>query len=52
LTAHRGINLNVHKAADLRQWAASREWLTMYCLPLEADAALTEAGDYRDQILD
>lgn len=26
-------NLNVHKAADLRQWAAAREWLTIYYLP-------------------
>ncbi|TDC19606.1 transposase [Streptomyces sp. 8K308] len=22
-------NLNVHEAADLRQWAAAREWLTI-----------------------
>jgi transposase len=22
-----------HKAADLRQWAAAREWLTIYYLP-------------------
>ncbi|WP_405675404.1 transposase [Streptomyces canus] len=26
-------NLNVHKAADLRQWAAAREWFTVYYLP-------------------
>ncbi|WP_405965355.1 transposase [Streptomyces sp. NBC_00723] len=26
-------NLNVHKAADLRQWAAAREWLTINYLP-------------------
>ncbi len=26
-------NLNVHKASDLRQWAADREWLTIYYLP-------------------
>ncbi|MEU0899116.1 transposase [Streptomyces massasporeus] len=26
-------NLNVRKAADLRQWAAAREWLTIYYLP-------------------
>ncbi|MEV0150398.1 MULTISPECIES: transposase [unclassified Nonomuraea] len=26
-------NLNVHKAADLRQWAASREWPTIHYLP-------------------
>jgi hypothetical protein len=27
------LTLNVHKAADLRQWAAAREWLTIYYLP-------------------
>jgi transposase len=26
-------NLNVHKAADLREFAASRDWLTSYYLP-------------------
>jgi transposase len=26
-------NLNVHKAADLREWAASRDWLTLCYLP-------------------
>ncbi|MFF6794493.1 transposase [Streptomyces filamentosus] len=26
-------NLNVHKAADLREWAASRDWLTIHYLP-------------------
>ncbi|GHC98014.1 endonuclease [Streptomyces violarus] len=26
-------NLNVHKAADLRQWAAARQWLTISYLP-------------------
>ncbi|WP_446447427.1 IS630 family transposase [Streptomyces hydrogenans] len=26
-------NLNVHKAADLREWAAARDWLTIYYLP-------------------
>ncbi|MFG2395183.1 transposase [Streptomyces lavendulae] len=26
-------NLNVHKAAGLREFAASREWLTIYYLP-------------------
>ncbi len=27
------LTLNVHKAADLRQWAAAREWLAIYYLP-------------------
>ncbi|GAA2415680.1 hypothetical protein GCM10010420_52120 [Streptomyces glaucosporus] len=26
-------NLNVHKAADLRKWAAARDWLTIHYLP-------------------
>ncbi|MFC9620552.1 transposase [Streptomyces sp. NPDC056930] len=26
-------NLNVHKAADLREWAAAQDWLTIYYLP-------------------
>ncbi|CAL9671070.1 hypothetical protein SUDANB178_07452 [Streptomyces sp. enrichment culture] len=26
-------NLNVHKAADLREWAAAQAWLTIYHLP-------------------
>ncbi|MCX5583164.1 transposase [Streptomyces erythrochromogenes] len=26
-------NLNVHKAADLREWAAAPDWLTIHCLP-------------------
>lgn len=26
-------NLNVHKAADLREWAEARDWLTIYHLP-------------------
>jgi transposase len=26
-------NLNVHKAAGLREFAASRDWLTIYYLP-------------------
>ncbi|MFI6209983.1 transposase [Streptomyces sp. NPDC051041] len=26
-------NLNVHKATDLRKWAAARDWLTIYYLP-------------------
>ncbi|GAB2895204.1 hypothetical protein GCM10027074_73640 [Streptomyces deserti] len=26
-------NLNVHKAADLREWATARDWLTIYYLP-------------------
>ncbi|MFI0504214.1 transposase [Streptomyces albogriseolus] len=26
-------NLNVHKAVDLRQWAAAQDWLTIYYLP-------------------
>ncbi|MGY1584664.1 IS630 family transposase [Streptomyces sp. MN13] len=26
-------NLNVHKAADLREWADARDWLTIYYLP-------------------
>ncbi len=26
-------NLNAHKAAGVRQWAAAREWLTIYHLP-------------------
>lgn len=26
-------NLNVHKAADLREFAAARDWLTIYYLP-------------------
>ncbi|WP_443066117.1 IS630 family transposase [Streptomyces sp. NBC_00523] len=26
-------NLNVHKAADLRKWAAGQDWLTIYHLP-------------------
>ncbi|NGO07317.1 IS630 family transposase [Streptomyces sp. HC44] len=35
--------LTVHKTADLRQWAASREWLTIYCLPPYApDLSLVE----------
>ncbi|MEV5017643.1 transposase [Streptomyces sp. NPDC053782] len=25
--------LNLHKAAGLREFAASRDWLTIYCLP-------------------
>lgn len=25
--------LNVHKAADLREWAQARDWLTIYYLP-------------------
>ncbi|WP_436801165.1 IS630 family transposase [Streptomyces hydrogenans] len=29
-------NLNVHKAADLREFAASRDWLTIYYLPPHA----------------
>ncbi len=32
MTNHRGI-LNVHKAAGLREFAASRDWLTIYYLP-------------------
>lgn len=31
-------NLNVHKAAGLREFAASREWLTIYYLPHYAPA--------------
>jgi transposase len=27
------IDFTVHKAADLRQWAAAQEWLTIYYLP-------------------
>ncbi|WP_420712620.1 IS630 family transposase [Streptomyces sp. PsTaAH-124] len=26
-------NLNVHKAADLREWAETQDWLTIYYLP-------------------
>lgn len=26
-------NLNIHKAADLREWAGARDWLTTYHLP-------------------
>nr|WP_324289016.1 transposase [Streptomyces sp. CoH17] len=26
-------NLNVHKAADLREWAAAQDWRTIYHLP-------------------
>jgi len=26
-------NLNVHKAADLREWAETRDWLTIFYLP-------------------
>lgn len=26
-------DLNVHKAAELRRWAAARDWLTIYYLP-------------------
>ncbi|MER7514294.1 transposase [Streptomyces lavendulae] len=26
-------NLNVHKVAGLREWAAARDWLTIYYLP-------------------
>ncbi|REK90667.1 IS630 family transposase [Streptomyces inhibens] len=31
-------NLNVHKAAGLREFAAARDWLTIYYLPLYAPA--------------
>jgi hypothetical protein len=30
LTAHRGINLNVHLAYELRQFVARQDWLTVY----------------------
>lgn len=31
-------NLNVHKAAGLREWAEARDWLTIYYLPPYAPA--------------
>ncbi|WP_406157945.1 transposase [Streptomyces sp. NBC_00882] len=37
-------NLNVHKAADLRQWAAARERLTVYYLPPYAPDLSPVAG--------
>ena len=33
MTAHRGINLNTHRAAGMREYAAAHEWLTIIQLP-------------------
>ncbi|MFD9196443.1 transposase, partial [Streptomyces phaeochromogenes] len=33
LTAHRGINLNTHRAAGMRKYAPDHEWLTIIQLP-------------------
>jgi hypothetical protein len=33
LTDHRGINLNTHRAAGMRAYAAAHDWLTIIQLP-------------------
>ncbi|MEV5433331.1 transposase, partial [Streptomyces sp. NPDC052701] len=34
----------VHKAADLREWAAAQDWLTIYYLPPYAPDLNPETG--------
>ncbi len=38
-------NLNVHKAADLREFAEARDWLTIYHLPPHAPDLNPVEGD-------